>query len=141
MKTPKKYSIYPAKVSPAYGPDMILFIMLLVKRLLSGFLGRCGKAYMEYFACRDPFEKLKLELAGTINKGCRVDKNMRNCIIYARHTFTYCYPSTAATPLVPEKNIRIVYTNVKAVLLYGSETWRKTQKTTQLLYAFINNLS
>ena len=37
-----------------------------------------------------------------------------------------------------ENQIRIFNTNVKAILLYGSETWRTTKQTSQKLQSFVN---
>ena len=39
----------------------------------------------------------------------------------------------------PETKLRLFNTNVKTVLLYGAETWRRTKRLDQRLQVFINN--
>ena len=44
-----------------------------------------------------------------------------------------------ARPIATQTKIRIFDSNIKSVLLYGSETWRTTKKTTRKVQTFINN--
>ena len=41
-----------------------------------------------------------------------------------------------ARPIATQTKIRIFNSNVKSVLLYGSETWRTTKKTTRKVQTF-----
>ena len=45
----------------------------------------------------------------------------------------------SASPIAIQTKIRLFTSNVKSVLLYGSETWRTTKKTTRKVQTFINN--
>ena len=56
----------------------------------------------------------------------------------ARHAFNTLKPIWRSTSLSPRNKIRIFNTNVKSVLLYGSETWRVTKTNTNKLQTFTN---
>ena len=72
-----------------------------------------------------------------VNKDGGTDKDIRNRINKARHAFNTLRPIWRATSLSLQ-NKRIFGTNVKSVLLYGSETWRVTKTNTNKLQTFIN---
>jgi len=47
-------------------------------------------------------------------------------------------PIWNSASLSPHNKIRIFNTNVKSVLLYGSETWKVTKRNTKKLQTFVN---
>ena len=80
-------------------------------------------------------------LGSVVSKDGGIDEAIRNRINKARHTFNTLRPIWRATPLSLQNKIRIFGTNVKFVLLYGSETWRVTKTNTNKLQTFINKCS
>ena len=77
-------------------------------------------------------------LGSVVGKDEGIDEAIRNRINKARHTFNTLRPIWRATSLSLQNKIRIFGTNVKFVLLYGSETWRVTKTNTNKLQTFIN---
>ena len=78
-------------------------------------------------------------LGSVVSKDGGTDEDIRNRVNDARHAFNILRPIWRATSLLLQNKIRIFGTNVKSVLLYGSETWRVTQKkNTNKLQTFIN---
>ena len=66
------------------------------------------------------------------------DEDVKNRTGKAKHAFSIL-KTVWNTPSFSTRNkIRIFNTNVKSVLLYGSETWRVTKTTTRVLQTFIN---
>ena len=77
-------------------------------------------------------------LGSTINKEGGVEEDVRQRIQKARQAF-WGLGNVWASKIIREKTkIRIFNSNVKAVLLYGSETWRLNKTTLQKLQAFRN---
>ena len=66
------------------------------------------------------------------------DEDIKCRIKKARHAFNILRPIWRSAALSLHNKIRIFTTNVKSVLLYGSETWRVTKTNTHKLQAFIN---
>ena len=64
--------------------------------------------------------------------------NVKNRIGKARHAFSILKTVWNTSSFLTRNKIRIFNTNVKSVLLYGSETWRVTKTTTRMLQTFIN---
>ena len=56
----------------------------------------------------------------------------------ARQAFAMLRPIWRSTALTTKTKLRVLGSNVKAVLLYGSETWRLTKRLEQELREFIN---
>ena len=77
-------------------------------------------------------------LGSVVSKDGGTDEDIRNRINKARHAFNTLRPIWRATSLSLQNKIRIFGTNVKSVLLYGSETWRVTKTNTNKLQTFIN---
>ena len=77
-------------------------------------------------------------LGSVVSKDGGTDEDIRNRINKARHAFNTLRPIWRATSLSLHDKIRIFGTNVKSVLLYGSETWRVTKTNTNKLQTFIN---
>ena len=77
-------------------------------------------------------------LGSVVRKDGGTDEDIRNRINKARHAFNTLRPIWRATSLSLQNKIRIFGTNVKSVLLYGSETWRVTKTNTNKLQTFIN---
>ena len=57
----------------------------------------------------------------------------------ARYAFTTLKSIWRSTSLSTYNKLRIFNSNVKSVLLYGSETWRVTNTTSNKLQVFLNN--
>ena len=75
-------------------------------------------------------------LGSVVNKDGGTEEECRfNKARYAFNTLRQIWRSTA---LSVRNKIRIFNTNVKSVLLYGSETWRVTKTSTQKLQTFTN---
>lgn len=68
--------------------------------------------------------------------GATADVKMR--IQKANAAFIQLYPIWRAREISMETKLRIFQTNVKAVLLYGCETWKVTSEITHKLQVFIN---
>ena len=66
------------------------------------------------------------------------DEDVQSRINKARLAFNSLRPIWKSKALSLQSKIRIFNTNVKAVLLYGSETWRVMTSTTKKLQVFIN---
>ena len=77
-------------------------------------------------------------LGSVVSKDGGTEEDIRNRINRARHAFNTLRPIWRATSLSLQNKIRIFGTNVKSVLLYGSETWRVTKTNTNKLQTFIN---
>ena len=73
-----------------------------------------------------------------VSKDWGTDEDIRNRINKARNAFNTLRPITRATSLSLQNKIRIFGTNVKSVLLYGSETWRVKKTNKNKLQTFIN---
>ena len=77
-------------------------------------------------------------LGSVVSTDGGTDQDIRSRINKARHAFNTLRPIWRSSALSTRNKIRIFNTNVKAVLLYGSETWRTTQGITSKLQAFLN---
>ena len=73
-----------------------------------------------------------------IDKGRTDDEDVKNRIGKARHAFSILKTVWNTLSFSTRNKIRIFNTNVKSVLLCGSETWRVTKTTTRMLQTFIN---
>ena len=77
-------------------------------------------------------------LGSVVSKNGGTDEDIKSRINKARHAFTTLKPIWRSTALSISNKFRIFNTNVKSVLLYGSETWRVTKGCTHKLQTFIN---
>ena len=77
-------------------------------------------------------------LESIVSKDGGTDEDIKSRINKARHAFNTLRPIWRLTSLSLHNKIRIFNTNVKSVLLYGSETWRVTKTNTHKLQAFTN---
>ncbi|KAK2180068.1 hypothetical protein NP493_457g01049 [Ridgeia piscesae] len=68
-------------------------------------------------------------LGSTINKHGGTAEDVKARIQKARVAFIMLRKIWRAKQIKTNTKLRIFNSNVKAVLLYGSETWRSTQKT------------
>jgi hypothetical protein len=66
------------------------------------------------------------------------DEDVRARIAKAQFAFSTLRPIWTSSALSLCNKIRIFNSNVKAVLLYGCETWRETKATTNKLQVFVN---
>ena len=66
------------------------------------------------------------------------DEDIQARINKARNTFVSLKPVWNSSVISRKNKIRIFNTNVKSVLLYGSETWRVTETLTKKIQTFIN---
>ena len=77
-------------------------------------------------------------LGSIISKDGGTDEDIKCRINKARYAFNTLRPIWRSTALSLHNKIRIFNTNVKSVLLYGSETWRVTKTNTHKLQTFTN---
>jgi hypothetical protein len=77
-------------------------------------------------------------LGSVVSKDGGTDKDIKSRINKARHTFNILQLIWRLTALSLHNKIQIFNTNVKSVLLYGSETWRVTKTNTHKLQTFTN---
>ena len=77
-------------------------------------------------------------LGSVVSKDGGTDEDIKSRINKARYTFNTLRPIWKSTALSLHNKIRIFNTNVKSVLLYGSETWRVTNTSTHKLQTFVN---
>ena len=77
-------------------------------------------------------------LGSTINKHGGTEEDVKARIQKARVAFIMLRKMWRAKLIKTNSKLRIFNSNVKAVLLYGSETWRSTQKTLKRIQTFIN---
>ena len=77
-------------------------------------------------------------LGSIVNKEGGVDEDVRTRIQKARQAFVGLKYVWASKQISERTKIRLFNSNVKAVLMYGSETWRTTKATLKKLQAFAN---
>ena len=77
-------------------------------------------------------------LGSIVSKKGGTDEDIQARIGKARQAFAMLRPICRSTALTTKTKLRIFESNVKAVLLYGSETWRLTKRLEQKLQVFIN---
>ena len=77
-------------------------------------------------------------LGSVVSKNGGTDEDIKSRINKARYAFNTLRPIWRSTALSIRNKIRIFNTNVKSVLLYGSETWRATKTTAHMLQTFTN---
>ncbi|RUS86029.1 hypothetical protein EGW08_006183 [Elysia chlorotica] len=77
-------------------------------------------------------------LGSIVSKDGGTDEDIGSRINKARHAFRTLRSVWSSSALAQHNKIRIFNSNVKSVLLYGSETWRTTKTNTQKLQTFIN---
>ncbi|KAL8596941.1 hypothetical protein ACOMHN_027887 [Nucella lapillus] len=77
-------------------------------------------------------------LGSVVSKDGGADDDIKSRISKARHAFKTLQPIWQSSALSLHNKIRIFNTNVKSVLLYGSETWRTTKTNRKKLQTFIN---
>nr|KAG5698609.1 hypothetical protein BaRGS_027120 [Batillaria attramentaria] len=77
-------------------------------------------------------------LGSIVSKDGGTDEDIKSRTNKARHAFRTLRPIWRSTALSLRNKIRIFNSNVKSVLLYGSETWRTTKTGSHRLQTFIN---
>nr|KAG5694297.1 hypothetical protein BaRGS_032015 [Batillaria attramentaria] len=77
-------------------------------------------------------------LGSVVSKDGGTDEDIKSRTNKARHAFRTLRPIWRSTALSLRNEIRIFNSNVKSVLLYGSETWRTTKTGSHRLQTFIN---
>ena len=77
-------------------------------------------------------------LGSIVSKKGGTDEYIQARIGKARQACAMLRPIWRPTALTTKTKLRIFGSNVKAVLLYGSETWRLTKRLEQKLQVFIN---
>ena len=78
-------------------------------------------------------------LGSIIDKQGGTDSDVTARIGKARAAFIILKNIWASREIATTTKVRIFNSNVKSVLLYGSETWRMTKKTKQKIQTFINS--
>lgn len=77
-------------------------------------------------------------LGSIIDKQGGTDSDVTARVGKARAAFIILKNIWASREIATPTKVRIFNSNVKSVLLYGSETWRMTKKTLQKIQTFIN---
>ena len=77
-------------------------------------------------------------LGSKISKSGGTEEDIRARINRARYAFTVLRPMWKNSAISNATKIRILNSNVKAVLLYGAETWRVSKTSTEKLQTFMN---
>ncbi|XP_072906368.1 uncharacterized protein [Hemitrygon akajei] len=77
-------------------------------------------------------------LGSKISKSGGTDEDIRARIGKAQHAFTTLRPVWRSTAISVKTKLRIFSSNVKAILLYGSETWRITNTSCNKIQTFLN---
>ena len=77
-------------------------------------------------------------LGSIVSKKGGTDEDIQARIGKARQAFAMLRPIWRSTALTTKTKLRVFGSNVKAVLLYGSKTWRLTKGLEQKLQVFIN---
>ena len=77
-------------------------------------------------------------LGSTVSNKGGSDEDIQARIRKARQAFAMLRPIWRSPALTTKTKLRVFGSNVKAVLLYGSETWRLTKEMEQKLQVFIN---
>ena len=77
-------------------------------------------------------------LGSKISKSGGTDEDIQARIRKARHAFTILRPVWRSTAISIKTKLRIFSSNVKAILLYGSETWRVTNTSSSKVQTFVN---
>ena len=77
-------------------------------------------------------------LGSVINITGGTDEDVMARIRKARSAFNTLASIWRSKEITTTTKLRIFNSNVKSVLLYGSETWRMTEKTVSKLQTFIN---
>ena len=77
-------------------------------------------------------------LGNIVSKKGGTDEDIHARIGKARQAFAMLRPIWRSTALTTRTKLRVFGSNVKAVLLYGAETWRLTKELKQKLQVFIN---
>jgi len=83
---------------------------------------------VEDFAC----------IGSNISKDSGSDRDIQLKISKARSAFITLSPVWKSKTISRQTKLRIFNTNVKSVILYGSETWRVTKATSNKLQPFVN---
>ena len=77
-------------------------------------------------------------LGSVVSKDGGTDEDVKSRINKTRHAFNTLRPIWNSSALSLHNKIRIFNTNVKCILLYGSETWRTMKSNIHTLQTFIN---
>jgi hypothetical protein len=77
-------------------------------------------------------------LGSIVSKNGGADNDIKSRFGKVRHAFVTLRPLWKNKNISQKTKLRIFETNVKSVLLYGSETWKQTKKNEYDLQVFIN---
>ena len=77
-------------------------------------------------------------LGSIINKTGGTEEDIKSSIGKARHVFVTLKPVWNNRNILPKTKLTIFNSNVKSVLLYGSETWKHTKALDSRLQVFVN---
>ena len=77
-------------------------------------------------------------LGSIVSKKGGTDEDIQVRIGKARQAFAMLIPIWRSTTLTTMTQLKVFESNVKAVLLYGSETWRLAKRLKHKLQVFIN---
>ena len=77
-------------------------------------------------------------IGSKISRDSGSDRGIQVRIRKARTVFTILAPVWRSKVISRKTKLRIFNTNIKSVLLYGSETWKVTKATSNKLQSFVN---
>ena len=77
-------------------------------------------------------------LGSIVNELGGTDEDIKRRVGLARHAFVQLKPIWRSSSISAKTKLRLFNSNVKSVLLYGSETWRVTETATAKIQTFIN---
>jgi hypothetical protein len=77
-------------------------------------------------------------LGSIVTGGGGADEDVTSCIKKANVAFVQLYRIWKNKNIRMKTKVNIFNSNVKAVLLYGCETWKVTNSITQKMQSFIN---
>jgi len=77
-------------------------------------------------------------LGSIVSKKGGTDEDIQARIGKTRQAFAMLRPIWRSTALTTKTKLRVFGSNVKAVILYGSETWRLTKSLEKKLQVFVN---
>ena len=84
----------------------------------------------------DRFTNLKVGSIVDVNGG--TDADVKSRINKVRHVFALLKPIWKSRKITFRTEIRPFNTNVKSLLLYGSECWKKTYELARMIQEFIH---
>ena len=77
-------------------------------------------------------------LGSKISQSCRTEEDITAKTRKTRQAFAILRPVRKSTDISTHTKLRIVNSNIKSVLMYGSKTWRVTISSSKKVQTFLN---